>query len=376
MLSGPLMPRPRRVLMTLDAVGGVWRYALDLAEGLGEAGIEVLLVGLGPKPRPDRLREIERLSRASLIWIDEPLDWMVTEPGALADIAPTLQRLAEDWRPDLVHLNLPSQAVGLSVRCPVVVATHSCLATWWRAVRGREPLPAAWRWQQRLTGDGLAQAARVLAPSASHATATRSAYGDVAPIDVVPNATRADSDVAGQRQAVVLSAGRWWDEGKGAATLDAAAALSPWPVLMAGALDGPDCSCPHPVHALALGDLPPETLTGLMSRAAILASPSLYEPFGLAVLEAARRGAALVLSDIPTFRELWNGAALFAAPGDPAALAEAIARLAGDDGERRRLGEAARSRAAGFAPTCQIEGVLRCYGAALGTSVSTLAAAE
>ncbi len=376
MLSGSLKPRSRRVLMTLDAVGGVWRYALDLAGGLGEAGIDVLLVGFGPKPRPDRLVEIEQLSRASLVWIDEPLDWMVSDATALVDVAPALERLAADWRPDLIHLNLPSQAVGLSVACPLVVAIHSCLATWWQAVRGEAPLPAPWLWQRRLTGEGLAQAARVLAPSASHATATRAAYGDVASIDVVHNASPAVSVPASQRQPVVLSAGRWWDEGKGAAVLDQAAALSPWPVLMAGGLAGPDSLCPPPVHALALGDLPPATLTALMTRAAIFASPSIYEPFGLAVLEAAQRGAALVLSDIPTFRELWSGAALFVPPREPAALAAAITRLAVDEGERAQLARAALRRAAGFSPERQIEGVLRCYRAALGAPASTLAAAE
>lgn len=376
MLSGPLMPRPRRVLMTLDAVGGVWRYALDLAGGLGEAGIDVLLVGFGPKPRPDRLVEIERLARASLVWIDEPLDWMVSDATALTGVAPALERLAADWRPDLIHLNLPSQAVGLQVSCPVVAATHSCLATWWRAVRSGAPLPAPWLWQRRLTSEGLARAARVLAPSASHAAATRAAYGDVASIHVVHNASPAVSVPTSQRQPVVLSAGRWWDEGKGAAVMDEAAALSPWPVLMAGGIAGPDSLCPPPVHALALGDLPPATLTALMTRAAIFASPSLYEPFGLAVLEAAQRGAALVLSDIPTFRELWSGAALFVPPGEPAALAAAITRLAGDEGERAQLAGAALRRAADFSPERQIEGVLGCYRAALRAPASTLAAAE
>ena len=38
-----------------------------------------------------------------------------------------------------------------------------------------------------------------------------------------------------------------------------------------------------------------------MSRAAIFFSPALYEPFGLGVLEAAARGCALVLADIPSF---------------------------------------------------------------------------
>ena len=57
-----------------------------------------------------------------------------------------------------------------------------------------------------------------------------------------------------------------------------------------------------------------------MARAAIFVSSSVYEPFGLAVLEAAGSGAALVLSDIPTFRELWDEAALFAPPGDAAGI--------------------------------------------------------
>ena len=52
----------------------------------------------------------------------------------------------------------------------------------------------------------------------------------------------------------------------------------------------------------------------MMARTAVFVSPALYEPFGLAVLEAAQAGCALVLSDIPTFRELWDGVALFVAP--------------------------------------------------------------
>jgi glycosyltransferase involved in cell wall biosynthesis len=46
----------------------------------------------------------------------------------------------------------------------------------------------------------------------------------------------------------------------------------------------------------------------------VFVSASRYEPFGLAVLEAARAGCALLLSDIPTFRELWAGAAAFVRP--------------------------------------------------------------
>ena len=64
----------------------------------------------------------------------------------------------------------------------------------------------------------------------------------------------------------------------------------------------------------------------------VFVSAALYEPFGLAVLEAAQAGCALVLSDIPTFRELWDGAALFVAADDAAGFAAALERA-----DRRRV---------------------------------------
>jgi glycosyltransferase involved in cell wall biosynthesis len=74
-----------------------------------------------------------------------------------------------------------------------------------------------------------------------------------------------------------------------------------------------------------------------MQRAAIFAAPALYEPFGLGVLEAARSGCALLLSDIASFRELWDGCAEFVDPRDPAAIAAAIRRLLEDPARRAEL---------------------------------------
>ncbi len=62
----------------------------------------------------------------------------------------------------------------------------------------------------------------------------------------------------------------------------------------------------------------------------VFASCARYEPFGLAVLEAAQAGMALVLSDIPSLREIWDGAAMFADPRDAAGFAAAL-RVALDD---------------------------------------------
>ena len=89
-------------------------------------------------------------------------------------------------------------------------------------------------------------------------------------------------------------------------------------------------------------------MTALMQRAAIFAAPSRYEPFGLAVLEAATCGAALVLADIATFRELWHDVAVFVPPNDPAAWAVAVNRLADDRSRLAGLASQARERAAGM----------------------------
>jgi glycosyltransferase involved in cell wall biosynthesis len=95
----------------------------------------------------------------------------------------------------------------------------------------------------------------------------------------------------------------------------------------------------------ALGELSRSEVLALMRRAAVFAAPAVYEPFGMTVLEAAAAGCALVLADIPTFRELWRGAALFVEPRDQSAFAATINGICRDSRLRGRLQRAARRRA-------------------------------
>ncbi len=355
------MTRPRRVLMTLDAVGGVWRYALDLARGLNGHGIGCVLAGVGPPPADAALPD---LPDTELVWTGETLDWMATDEAILDSLHATIVSLARGSQCDLLHLNLPSQAAGLPAGLPVLVASHSCVPTWWDAMRAT-PLPEHWAWQRRRNRLGLDRADHVMVPSASHGAALARSYGPVERLSVVRNATKGASD-AYDKQPFVLAAGRWWDEAKNASTLDRAARDAPWPLRMAGSLSGPGGQRVPILHAEALGALPPDAMAGLMRRAAIFASASRYEPFGLAVLEAAMQGAALVLSDIPSFRELWQGAALFVPAMDDAGFAAAIATLAADARQRRELGGRAARIACGLTPARQLDGVIAAYGAAMG----------
>ena len=143
---------------------------------------------------------------------------------------------------------------------------------------------------------------------------------------------------------MVFAAGRWWDRGKNAEVLDAAARLVSWPVFCAGATTSPNGDGVTFRNALPLGSLSYAETLHLMSEAGIFVSPSLYEPFGLAALEAAKAGTPLVLSDIPTYRELWGDAALYFAPDDQVALAKAIDRLSASPWMRKEFGNAALRR--------------------------------
>jgi glycosyltransferase involved in cell wall biosynthesis len=349
-------PAPH-VLMTLDAVGGVWRYAMDLAAGLAGQGYAFTFAGFGPPPSPSKRAEAERIGQ--VLWFDAPLDWLAADETQLNGIPDLIHATVVDYGIDLVHLNLPSQACGLQLDIPVLVVSHSCVVTWFAAVR-HSAVPADWQWQLRLNRQGFDVADAVLAPSHAHAEALQASYGPIEGLQVVHNGTNANLAVA-HKEAMVFAAGRWWDDGKNGALLDGAAGRSAWPIVMAGPSQGPNGQRSELRCVRALGELPHTEVSHWMARAAIVASPSRYEPFGLAPLEAANAGAALVLADIPTYRELWDGAALFAGPDDVPAFAEALNRLASDDAMRHEFSARARHRSRRYTVDAQVDAMHSLY---------------
>jgi glycosyltransferase involved in cell wall biosynthesis len=147
---------------------------------------------------------------------------------------------------------------------------------------------------------------------------------------------------------VVLAAGRLWDAAKNVEALDAAAPGLAWPIEIAGELKHPDGGVATCAHLRLLGRLTLAEMARHLGSAAIFAAPARYEPFGLAILEAAAAGCALVLGDISSLRENWDGAALFVDPEDPPSLHAVIHALIANPDERTRLAAAARCRACRF----------------------------
>ena len=94
------------------------------------------------------------------------------------------------------------------------------------------------------------------------------------------------------------------------------------------------------------GRVDDEELAALYRGARCLVFPSLYEGFGLPVIEAMACGTPVVTSRGGATEEVAGGAALLVAPGDGDALTDALAHLLGDESARRTLSEAGRARAA------------------------------
>jgi glycogen synthase len=316
----------KRVLMTADSVGGVWTYAAALIRALPE--IEFTVAVMGPPPR-DFLPRI-RHAPFKLEWMDDPWD-DVRRAGLW------LLELEAELAPDLVHLNSYVHA-ALSWRAPVLVVAHSCVLSWWEAVKGEAP-PARWDRYREAVAEGITRAEMVVAPSRTMMAAVERHYGTPRAACIIPNGIALADFHSTAKERFVFAAGRVWDAAKNLRALDQP---FDWPVLIAG-----DAGCLGFAHAEPLGRLTSAEVAVHMARAGIYALPALYEPFGLSVLEAAASGCALVLGDIPSLRENWEGAALFGLEQLPAIIADATMREEYGRRARERAGHFPIERSAG-----------------------------
>ncbi|GEO06357.1 glycosyl transferase [Adhaeribacter aerolatus] len=338
---------PSRILMTADTMGGVWTYTLELIKALEPFGMQVALATMGHNLSFRQREQVAALPQVTLYESNYKLEWMDNPWEDLKAAGDWLLQINQEFQPDIIHLNNFCHG-NLNWGKPVVMVVHSCVSSWWQAVKGKTA-PADWAKYQKVVAEGLQAADLVIAPTAAMLQEARELYGPFQQSQVIYNGQDTAKFKYAHKEPFVFSMGRVWDEAKNISLLAQAGANLDWPVYIAG-------DARHPVtgHILELpnvhflGVLSESEIIDWLSRAAIFCLPVKYEPFGLAILEAALSGCALVVGDIPTQREIWGTAATYVNTDNAGDLTTAISKLIQDEFIRNIMSFRAMQQGLGY----------------------------
>jgi glycosyltransferase involved in cell wall biosynthesis len=267
-----------RILLTTDPIGGVWTFTKDLCEGLLTRGHAVALVSVGRMPSASQTLWCKRMREVSgelfrFTALTTPLEWMEANECAYRGAEGVLLRIAEEFDADLVHANQFCFG-ALPVDALKVVTAHSDVLSWAEACRPDGLGDSEWlRRYCALVEEGLCGADAVVAPTQWMANALARGFASASARKILNGRTIPCPPIEDGGWALkAVSVGRLWDEAKGFAVLD-----------------GLDAAMPSSVYV----------------------ATSVYEPFGLAPLEAALCGCAMVANGIDSLREVWGDAAIY-----------------------------------------------------------------
>jgi glycogen(starch) synthase len=283
-----------RLLMTTDTVGGVWTFTCELASELLARGHDVALVSFGRAPSSEQRAWVGTLTVRLINFVflscEAPLEWMPENASAYGGGESLLLHLCESFQPDALLLSQFCFG-ALPLTLPKIVVAHD-----------------AWlRTYCSLVQRGLDGADAVVAPTRAMLHDLRAHFAVSADTAVIANGrTLSASGDVFSRKLQAVTAGRMWDQAKNLRVL--AECVSPMSIFVAGENTGAECSNSDVV---ILGQFSEAGLLQLFRRSGIYICSSVYEPFGLAPLEAALCGCAVLANDIPSLREVWGDSALY-----------------------------------------------------------------
>ena len=306
-----------RVLLTTDTVGGVWTFTRELTEGLLQQGDDVALVGFGRAPSQEQTQwasEVQARHRENFGFsaFDIPLEWMADNERALPEGEAALSFIIDQFVPDLLHANQFCFG-ALDCGLPRLITAHSDVLSWAEACRPQGLEPSPWLDQYtQIVQRGLDGADAVTAPTHAMLHALGRNFTLPHAQHVIANGRSLPSTLEppSPRTLQAVTAGRLWDQAKNIALL--ASINSPIPLLVVGEQSfSPQRTAFEAASLHFTGALPQSDLLRLFRSSAIYIAPSIYEPFGLAPLEAALCECAILANDLPSLREVWDDAAIY-----------------------------------------------------------------
>lgn len=353
------MRRPRRIAVDLVYLtgrrGGTETYARGLYAAMGEIAPDLHFVGLINAHTDSReLDWFPGRLRRLLVSGENRLCWALTEACLVGPAARIIGA-------DLLHC--PANFGPTAAILPTVITIHDLLSfrnpeLSGRLSRGVSALSrAAGRAADRVLTDSHASAADI------------ETFLDLSPtrIDVIPLAAapvarsmtighRLPAGLATESRVIAMTTGNRMPHKNFAGLLQGWARIpsSRRPLLVITGSHGADPLVPL-VRTLGLsGDVvlldwvTQEELEGLYAHASLYVCPSLFEGFGLPVLEAMQRNCPVVASDIPVLREIGGAAVRYVDATSADAIAAAVTGLLGDPNELARLRDLGAKQASLF----------------------------
>jgi glycogen(starch) synthase len=318
-----------RILITTDTIGGVWTFTQELTTGLLGAGCEIVLVSFGPLPNAKQQQWADDMKQHwrnhfHSIAENASLEWMQTNESAYTQPARSLLHAIAEFKVDVLHCNQFCFG-ALATDRPKVITAHSDVLSWARSCRADKFDDSDWlRRYRSLVRNGLTGAQAIVAPTHWMLEALRKNFDLPEERHVIANGRSIPAPPQKFRKLQAVTAGRLWDEAKNIGLLGEVS--SPIPLLVAGDTSWDGASAPVALgNVRMLGPLAGEDLLTIFRESELYICTSRYEPFGLAPLEAALCGSAILANDIPSLREVWQDGALYF--NDASSLSELLCKL-------------------------------------------------
>jgi len=357
-----------RLLITTDTVGGVWTFTQELTAGLLERGCHVRQVSFGRMPSDSQRAHCAALAERfplqfAYVASDIALEWMHANGRVMEEGSRLLRREAALFGPDLIHCNQFCFG-ALETAVPRVITAHSDVLSWASACRN-VPLEQS-SWLDRyvaMVQAGLLASCAVAAPTRWMMEALAENFTVPEISAIIPNGRSLATDPVTRDDRIAplqaVTAGRLWDEAKGIDLLSEVEA--PIPIAIAGEMRE---ACRADWTGVRwMGQLAEGEMIELLRSSSIYLCLSRYEPFGLAALEAALCGCAVVSRDIAPLREVWADSAIYFR--DARQLCSILHMLKEDPAVLVRARISAQRRAQLFSRDRMVDGYLALFGQTL-----------